>query len=118
MHNRWDTVGSLINTSILMFICFDLTVEAISRCFEVDDFKDSLAHHVDKLFIVGGLGLLLNIIGLFVFSETHEHTHGHSHDHSHGHSHGHGHGHGREHSTVLKRTIAGSAQHYVQIESV
>ena len=46
----------------------------------------------EKILIVGAIGLLVNILGLFLF-----HGHGHGHEAwtqswAHGHSHGHGHG--------------------------
>ena len=45
----------------------------------------------------------INIIGLAVFSETHERTHGHAHDHTHDHGHGHGHGHAHNRSKAVKK---------------
>ena len=60
-----------------------------------------------RLLLVSVLGLLVNIVGLFVFHQAHAAAHGHSHGggghghshgggHSHSHGHGHGHGHGDE----------------------
>ena len=51
-------------------------------------------HDADLVLITGGVGLFVNIIGLFLF---HNHSHGGSHGHSHGGSHGHSHSGGGSH---------------------
>ena len=71
----------MVNGVFLLALCFTIFLEAIQRLFgspEVGQPK--------LVVVVGSLGLLSNIVGLFLF-----HEHGHSHGgegHSHGHSHG------------------------------
>ena len=84
MYLRYEIIGALINGTILLTSCFIMGLEAIQRmAFEHEEIGN-----IDLVLIVGGLGLAINLIGLFIFGH-----HGHSHSH-HGH-HGH-HGHGEE----------------------
>lgn len=76
----------------LIALCFSITIEAIQRFFEPHTIEDP------KLVLwVGLAGLLINLIGLFLF---HEHSHGHGHGH---HDH-HGHGHRNTSPEKQKRT--------------
>ena len=78
-------VGALVNTVFLLALCFTILIEALQRFA-----SDEIIEDPDLLLIVGGIGLGINIIGLFMFGS---HSHGHSHG-GHGHSHGsHGHAH-------------------------
>lgn len=58
----------------------------------------------DRLFIISVLGLIVNLVGIFVFQHGGNCSHGHDHGHSHGHSHHHDdhsvshHGHNHDHS--------------------
>ena len=61
----------------LIALCFTIFVEALQRMFH-----DEHIHDPDLMLIVGGVGLAVNLIGLFLFQ-----GHGHSHGHGHGHSH-------------------------------
>ncbi|XP_037967891.1 zinc transporter 1 isoform X2 [Plutella xylostella] len=71
---RAEVLGALVNAVFLVALCFSITVEAVKRFFNKEDIHDP------KLLVaVGTLGLLLNIVGLFLF-----HEHGSSHGHSHG----------------------------------
>eukprot|EP01137_Pigoraptor_chileana_P032780 Opistho-2@22718 len=101
---RAEVLGALINGIFLLALCFSIVIEAIQRFFTIEEIKDP-----KLVLIVGGVGLFINIIGLFMFS-GHGHSHGgggHGHAHSgaaavaeathdegHGHSHEHGHSHG------------------------
>lgn len=70
---RAEVLGALVNAVFLVALCFSITVEAVKRFIEFE-----VIHNPKLLVAVGSLGLLLNIIGLFLF-----HDHG-----GHGHSHG------------------------------
>ena len=51
-------------------------MEALQRIFH-----DEHIHDPDLMLIVGGVGLAVNLIGLFLFQgHGHGHGHGHSHD--------------------------------------
>jgi len=75
---RAEILGALINGVFLLALCFSIFLEALQRMFEGPEVKSP---HI--VVIVGSLGLLSNIVGLFLF---HEHGHGHSHGHSHSHA--------------------------------
>eukprot|EP00047_Mylnosiga_fluctuans_P002196 m.223568 g.223568 ORF g.223568 m.223568 type:complete len:435 (+) comp10943_c0_seq1:29-1333(+) len=76
---RAETVGAFANGVFLLAICLFIILDAIQRFIDPEDIQSPLA-----VVIVGGIGLAINIGGLFLF---------HGHGHSHG---GHGHGHGHE----------------------
>ncbi|CAB3228672.1 unnamed protein product [Arctia plantaginis] len=71
---RAEVLGALVNAVFLVALCFSITVEAVKRFVE----KEKI-HNAKLLVAVGTLGLLLNIVGLFLF-----HEHGSGHGHSHG----------------------------------
>lgn len=77
---RAEILGALINGVFLLALCVTILLEAIQRFIEVPVVKSP-----KMILIVGFLGLLSNIVGLFLF---HEHGHSHGHTHGHGHSHG------------------------------
>lgn len=76
--HRAEILAALINGVFLLALCFSIFMEAIERFFEVPEISNP-----KLVVVVGSLGLLSNILGLFLF---HEHGHGHSHDHGHGHA--------------------------------
>ncbi|XP_028157462.1 zinc/cadmium resistance protein [Ostrinia furnacalis] len=71
---RAEVLGALVNAVFLVALCFSITVEAVKRFIEIE-----MIHDEKLLVAVGTLGLILNIVGLFLF-----HEHGSSHGHSHG----------------------------------
>jgi len=76
---RAEILGALINGVFLLALCFSIFMEAIERFVNGADVSNP-----KLVVIVGSLGLLSNIVGLFLF-----HDHGHSHGgHSHSHSSG------------------------------
>ena len=78
---RAEVLGALINAVFLVALCFTILIEAMKRLVEVEAINNPWL-----VLIIGGLGLLVNVIGLFMF---HGHGHGHSHGGgSNGHSHG------------------------------
>lgn len=58
----------------LVALCLSIFLDAIQRFVEPQEVSNP-----EVVFIVGAVGLLFNIIGLFVF---HQHSHGHEHDHA------------------------------------
>lgn len=80
---RAEVLGALVNAVFLVALCFSILVEAMKRMVIPEGIEDPTL-----VLVVGSVGLLVNVIGLFLF-----HQHGHSHGGgSHGHSHG-GHSH-------------------------
>ncbi|KAF2905976.1 hypothetical protein ILUMI_00207 [Ignelater luminosus] len=73
---RAEVLGALVNAVFLVALCFSITVEACKRFIEIETIHDP-----QLLVIVGGVGLLVNVIGLFLF---HEHGSSHSHKQAHG----------------------------------
>ncbi|CAH1257024.1 proton-coupled zinc antiporter SLC30A1-like [Branchiostoma lanceolatum] len=78
---RAEVLGALVNAVFLAALCFSILVESIQRLIEIEEITDPVL-----ILVVGGAGLLINLVGLFLF-------HGHGHGHSHGGG-GHGHSHG------------------------
>ena len=61
-------LGALVNAVFLMALCFTIFVEALQRLFH-----DEHIHDPELMLIVGSIGLLINLIGLFMFRG---HAHG------------------------------------------
>lgn len=119
--SRAEIIGGLINAVFLLASCFFITLDAIQR------FAEYATNHVEldqinTLIIVGGLGLFINLIGIFIFGSDgsgHGHSHGgentdHDNNHAHGENHAHGHGgentdhnthnHEHKHETTAKKS--------------
>merc|ERR1719506_3663632 len=102
---RMEIIGALINSTYLLATCISIVLEAVERFRNLEEVCDTLSKKIDLVMVVGIVGLVINIAGLFIFCGAA--THGHSHavgDGHHGHAHdehscdGHdGHGHD-EHS--------------------
>ncbi|KAI9241532.1 MAG: cation efflux protein, partial [Podila humilis] len=89
---RAELLGALYNGVFLLALCFTILLDAIERFFKPEDIEDP-----KLVLVVGGIGLVCNLMGLVLF-----------HDHSgHGHSHG-GHSHGHSHSSKKPKAIASS----------
>lgn len=73
---RAEVLGALTNAVFLLALCFTIFVEALERLINPEEIMEPIL-----LIIVGSIGLLVNVIGLVLFSG---HAHGHSHG---GHSH-------------------------------
>ncbi|CAN9500717.1 unnamed protein product [Ophioblennius macclurei] len=90
---RAEVLAGFVNGLFLIFTAFFIFSEGVERALEPPD-----VHH-ERLLPVSVAGLLVNLVGIFVFQHG---GHGHSHgDGGHGHSHSlfngsvsHGHGHG------------------------
>lgn len=109
---RAGVLGALINAVFLVALCLSIFISALKRLIETEPLNKPIL-----ILVVGCVGLLVNILGIFLFHghAGHGHSygsgHGHSHGSSHGHSHGHDHGgsHGREKED--KHKGINSAQH-------
>ncbi|KAF2723224.1 cation efflux protein [Polychaeton citri CBS 116435] len=96
---RAETLGALVNGVFLVALCVTIFLDAIQRFVE-----PQVVSNPRLVLVVGCLGLMSNILGLFLF---HEHGHGHGHSHG-GHSHdenedriaeeGHAHDHDHDHA--------------------
>jgi zinc transporter 5/7 len=95
---RAEILAGFVNGLFLLFIAFFIFTEAVERIMEPPEVKH------ERLFIISLLGLLVNLVGIFVFQHggdgncSHGHSHGTSHDHAHSHGHSHGHSHDHSHS--------------------
>nr|CAG4645653.1 EOG090X09D3 [Lynceus sp. MCZ IZ 141354] len=87
---RAEVLGALVNAVFLVALCFSILVESLKRFYEIEEIHDP-----QLMLIVGGIGLLVNLIGLCLF-----HGHGHSHG-GHGHGHDHNGSHGHSHLSQL-----------------
>ncbi|KAL0273378.1 UNVERIFIED_CONTAM: hypothetical protein PYX00_006059 [Menopon gallinae] len=67
---RAEVLGALVNAVFLVALCFSILVEACKRFIEMEEI-----HEPELIVVVGGVGLLVNVIGLLLF---HEHGHSHS----------------------------------------
>jgi zinc transporter 5/7 len=76
---------------LIRLISIEIMIEAVERLAEGRETK-----RLAELFVVSGLGLAVNLVGMMCFGH-HGHA-GHDHGHSHGHSHSHSHSHREKHS--------------------
>ena len=111
---RAEVLGALVNAVFLLALCVIIILEAIQKLIQPE-----MVQEPKIVAIVGGIGLAMNLLGLFIFGRDSEVMHGHSHGggggggkeasddaDSHGHAHGHAHGdkeadkeaHGHSHS--------------------
>lgn len=88
---RAEVLGALVNAVFLVALCFSITVEACKRFIEVEEI-----HEPKLIVVVGTLGLLVNVVGLFLFA-------GHG-----GHGHSHGGGIGRSHTRLTQLVSVGA----------
>ena len=61
---RAEVLGALVNAVFLVALCFTILVEALKRLVEFEE-----VNNPKPLLIVGGAGLLVNVIGLFLFHD-------------------------------------------------
>lgn len=92
---RAEILGALINGVFLVALCMSIALEALGRVIAPPEISNPKV-----IVIVGTLGLLSNIVGLFLFHGTYRFDY-HDNDRvsrltkvEHGHSHGHSHGEG------------------------
>jgi zinc transporter 1 len=94
---RMEEVGGLMNGVFLLALCLMLVLESLQRLGEMlsNDAQstiESLSQGGLKVTIIAVVGLVFNLIGMYIFGERgHQHKehahkpHGHSHSHSHSH---------------------------------
>jgi len=70
---RAEVLGPLVNSVFLCSLCLTILFKAIERLIELNPLKE-----IDLLLYTGSLGLMINLLGLFVFG--HGHSHGVSHE--------------------------------------
>lgn len=79
---RAETIGSLINSTFLISICFMLILESIQKIVEIDN-NDSvvLKGGIDTVLITAGIGMGINVAGALMFGhgvsieiESHSHS--------------------------------------------
>lgn len=72
---RAEVLGALINAVFLVALCFSITVESIKRFIDIE-----AIHNPEQVLIVGFIGLLVNVVGLFLLYDSggHGHSHGHA----------------------------------------
>ncbi len=66
---RAEVLGPLVNSVFLCSMCLGIAIEAVQRLFEPHKLED-----IDLLLYTGSLGLLINLLGLFVFGHGHSHN--------------------------------------------
>lgn len=91
--DRVEVLSGFVNGLFLIIIALFVFTEAVTRLFEPPEIR------TERLLAISVLGLLVNLVGIFVF---HSHSHGQK-DSSHGHSHssgggGSGHHHHHHHN--------------------
>jgi zinc transporter 1 len=64
---RTEVLGGLVNATFLLAVCLMIVLDAIERFIDPPEIKQPLL-----FLVVGGIGLLANVIGLFMF---HDHSH-------------------------------------------
>jgi len=104
---RAEVLGALVNAVFLCALCFSIFVESIKRFY-----KPESLHDPELILVVGVCGLLVNVIGLFLFKDGGGHGHSHG-GGGHGHSHGGG-GHHHSHgvSVVVTDDEPSSNRHH------
>jgi len=59
---RAEVLGALVNAVFLCALCFSILVESLKRFFTPEEI-----HQPSLIILVGTLGLIVNLIGLFLF---------------------------------------------------
>lgn len=72
---RAEVLGALVNAVFLVALCFSITIESIKRFVDLE-----MIHNPENVLIVGFIGLMVNVVGLFLLYDSggHGHSHGHS----------------------------------------
>lgn len=93
-----SVLGGFTSAVALGLVAIVMLVESGVRLVNPQDI------HFDQAIMVAVIGLIVNVVSVFLLKDHHSHDHGHGHSHSHGHSHGHSpeqnheHNHGHNHS--------------------
>jgi len=81
-YKRAEIAGALCNAVFLLALCFVIIVEAVQRFIEPEQMREA-----KLVFVVGTIGLAVNLVGLAMFWEEGGHGHSHGGGSAHGHSH-------------------------------
>jgi len=81
-NQRSEVLGGIVQAVFLYALCFHIYTESFKRFMKRQEQNDIL-----RILVVGGIGLVANLTGLYMFCETGGDGHGHSHGGGHGHSH-------------------------------
>ncbi|WVW80235.1 hypothetical protein I302_102213 [Kwoniella bestiolae CBS 10118] len=84
-YSRVETLSGFANGCFLILISIFIIFEGIQRVIDPPEME------TQQLLLVSGVGLAINLFGMWATGGHHHHGHGHSHDHGHGHSHSHAH---------------------------
>lgn len=66
---RAEVLGPLVNSVFLCTMCLSIVIEAVERLFDPHELTD-----LSLLLYTGSLGLLINLLGMFVFGHGHSHS--------------------------------------------
>ncbi|KAG0649441.1 putative zinc transporter cis4 [Hyphodiscus hymeniophilus] len=100
-----ESLSGFGNGVFLMLISVEIMVEAIERLAKGRETK-----RLAELFVVSGMGLAVNLVGMACFGHHGHagHEHGHDHGHSHSHEeHSHDHSHDGDHSSTKPHAHSG-----------
>ncbi|OCF31149.1 hypothetical protein I316_07116 [Kwoniella heveanensis BCC8398] len=86
-YSRVETLSGFANGCFLILISIFIIFEGIQRVLDPPEME------THQLLLVSGIGLAINLWGMYATGGHHHHGHSHGHDHGHGHSHGHSHSH-------------------------
>lgn len=70
---RSEIIGGLINSVFLLALAFNIFIEAIEKLTDIDEIKDKLGDGINEVFIVGWVGLVINLFSLYVVHLGHRH---------------------------------------------
>lgn len=106
---RLEILGALVSIQIIWLITGIIVYEAFVRLFSTPVDIDGRL-----MFIIASLGLVVNLVMMFLLDHGHGHGHGHGHDH--GHSHGSSKNHKKEHKHGKDRHHHGEANQHDHAE--
>ncbi|WVQ93508.1 hypothetical protein IAU59_000582 [Kwoniella sp. CBS 9459] len=86
-YSRVETLSGFANGCFLILISIFIIFEGIQRVLDPPEME------THQLLLVSGIGLAINLWGMYATGGHHHHGHSHGHDHDHGHGHSHGHTH-------------------------
>ena len=70
---RSEIIGGMINSVFLLALAFNIFIEAIEKLTDIDEIKDKLENGITEVFIVGCVGLAINLFSLSVVHVGHRH---------------------------------------------
>lgn len=83
---RAEIISGLVNSVFLLAICFIMFIESITKISHLinknnGDENDTLEKDINLVLYTGIGGLIVNLIGIFLFGHAHDHNHEHAHEH-------------------------------------